>query len=195
MNRNSLLALALSFVAVSALAAPVKYEFAGIPWHLAPVNVSQRLEAAGFSKLAKINDPDFNAYVFQGILDDEPFEALVYFTPDERLLKIALLFEITPQTALARYAEMKEVLTKKYGPPGVDNGYYDPPYDKITGFEELALKMDKAHFISVFKGEPVADVATVAISGKGTQLVVSYEAPDWGAEVERVQKRKGAAGR
>ena len=187
MNRKLLFALALSLLALSAFAEPKPYNFAGIPWHAAPADVSKRLEAAGFSKLVRADDPAINAYTFGGKIGVDPFEGLVFFSPDNKLLKIALLFETTPEQARERHEATKAALAKTYGKPAVDNAYYDPPYGADSG--ELALKLDKAHFETVFRAEPVRDLVSVMLKEKGTQMVVSYEAADWPAEVERIRNQ------
>ena len=188
--RRSLIALALSIAAVSSLAETKAYRFADVPWHSSPSEVSKRLEAMGYSKLEQVQNPAFNVYMFSGKSGDDPFGGIAYFAPDDKLLKIALFFDETPVHARFRYEALKGSLTKKFGKPAVMNEYFDQPYH--DGDEEQAFSVDKAHFISVYRGDPIADSATVAISEKGTQVTVSYEAADWPAEVERIKKQHNA---
>src|SRR5688500_18008566 len=98
MNKRSiLLALALCLVTAAAFAGELKtYRFADIPWGIPRAEAAKLLTAAGFNVLDERIDGLANGYAFLGEINGDSFIGIAFYTPDDKLAKIAIAFETTP---------------------------------------------------------------------------------------------------
>ena len=160
------------------------YHFADLPWGAAPAEVEAQMTGRGFAFEGMDADGDAR---FAGRLFNE--DAVVYAAFGQSgLTKINLILLTPDHRAREAYASMQQFLARKYGPPASAYAVFEDPYEEGDGYEETALAVGKAT-ISSFWPRVQGAALWVEITDQ-LAVSVSYEAPDWAAELERRQSRE-----
>ena len=151
--------------------------FAGLSWGSSPSAVRTTLEREGYVYERTDDEGDL---VFRGTSVGYP--AIVYaMMADRHLVKTDVIL-LPPSTRVrAVYGTMKETLAAKYG-AGESIEFVRPPFHEGDGYEEQALREEKARMLTHWtrgSDELLMHVAPVSDS-----LVVSiaYESANWETE-------------
>ncbi len=155
------------------------YNFADLPWGLSPAEVEAQLAGRGFG-LDEV--ADHGAQIFRGRLFNEDAAVVTHF--DARgLAKASLFLEPDRHRAIEVYESMQQFLIRKYGPPENVYRVFEDPYEDGDGDEELAIKVGKAHFLSMW---PRTNGAALYVKiDDDLNVVIHYESPGWAAESKR----------
>jgi hypothetical protein len=182
---TALLGLAL----FSATATAQSYRFADMKWGIPIAEAKQILMSEGF-KVSVDEDGDLK---FDGTLLDTKAGGFALFAGG-KLSKVIVILVTRDQDARKTYSDMKEVLTKKYGPPTNDYAFFTKPYYEGDGYEEQAIRLGKGKFACYWLNAPKGSTSEGDSLGlKITERLtveIDYESPWWGSEADR-RKAKG----
>ena len=177
----ALFALSL-FLATTARAG---FVFSDIPWNAPSEVVVKRLKDAGFKQIKRDKQGD---YGFRGNLLGHDAAGMANFAQG-RLVRVVVMLTTPEETVHETYSQVREVLLNKYGKPVQTLAQFVEPFHKDDGYESEAIRSGKAIFLTQWSDD--GQQLTVNITS-GLTVGVSYESPDWAAELER-RKNKGLA--
>ncbi|HKO18478.1 MAG TPA: hypothetical protein VJU82_06295 [Acidobacteriaceae bacterium] len=166
------------------------YTFAGLVWGASPATTRSTLTAQGLKFIEVDADGDLD---FTGTLYGYP-AAVFAIMAHERLVRISVTLLTPDQEARAVYADLKTTLTRKYGTPRFDIQRFIDPYYDGDGFEEQAIRLDKANYVALWY-HGTGHVATtesalvLSITDK-LDIELDYDSTQWPVEeVRRNDKR------
>lgn len=159
--------------------------FSDIPWNTSRETVVKRLKDAGFKQIKKDKQGD---YAFRGTLlgHDAAGSAMM---AQGKLVKVVVLLVAPDDAARETYNQVRDVLVKKYGEPSKTLASFVEPFQEGDGYEAEAIRSGKGLFVTQWSegGQALAVNITPNLT-----VAVSYESPDWPAELER-RKNKGSS--
>ncbi|HEU4556323.1 MAG TPA: hypothetical protein VFS20_00695 [Longimicrobium sp.] len=155
------------------------YNFADLPWGISPAEVEAQLAGRGF-ELDEV--ADHGAQIFRGRLFNEDAAVVAQFDP-RGLAKVGLFLEPDRRRVRDVYENMQQFLIRKYGPPENDYRVFEELYEDGDGDEDLAIRVGKAHFLTMWP-KPNGAALYVKIDDE-LNVVIHYESPGWAAESAR----------
>ena len=189
MTRRALFQLALVANCLATLAAPVAaqgFTYAGLRWGLPSDSIRKSLIAKDFVFVKEDQDGDL---LFRGKALDE-IASVWAFVDAGRLVKVNVILVTPDQRARKVYAELKASLTEKYGEPESSFENFESPYYAGDGYEDQAIKLEKATFFTMWKKEALGGDSLMGLSIT-PQLAVSveYESPRWSVVAKKRAKK------
>jgi hypothetical protein len=170
------------FITLNARAA---FVFSDIPWNAPGEVVVKKLKEAGFKQIKKDKKGD---YTFQGNLTGHDAAGMAMFAQG-RLVRVIVMMTTPEETVHETYSQVREVLVNKYGKPVQTVAQFVEPFHQGDGYESEAIRSGKAIFLTQWSDD--GQQLTVNITS-GLMIGVSYDSPEWPAELER-RKNKGSA--
>ncbi len=162
------------------------YNFADMEWGLPSAEVRQILDSKGF-KVSADTDGDLK---FEGALLSTEVVGWALLARD-KLAAVTVNFITRDQDARRTYADMRDVLAKKYGTPSNNFKFFRKPYYDGDGYEDQAIKLGKATFACYWVGSEKGKEGDLAINiTEQLTVEIRYEAPFWAQEAAR-RKEKG----
>ena len=179
-----MLLVTLLFGLVSSSVVP-SIRFADIPWGADGSTVTREMQAREFALVRVDAEGD---YLFEGTVMNHRAVVTAYMASG-RLSKVTVALATPGRDARAAYVEAKRTLTAQYGAPQTREEF-EWPYEAGDGYEEIAIKMGKATFLSLWR-QSVSDGSEGVGLEITPRLVVRlfYESPGWTAEAQRRQAR------
>lgn len=167
------------------LNARAAFVFSDIPWNSSGDVVARKLKDAGFKQVRKDKQGD---YSFRGTLLGHDASGMAMLAQG-RLVRVIVMLTTPEETVHETYSQVREVLLRKYGQPVRTLASFIEPFQEGDGYESEAIRSGKGIFLTQWAGE--GQQLTVDITS-GLMVGVSYDSPDWPAELER-RKSKGSA--
>lgn len=162
------------------------FTFSDIPWNTSTDTVIQKLKAAGFKQIKK--DKKSGDVAFRGELLGHDATGVAAFAQG-RLAKVIVILSTGDEMARETYSQVREVLVKKYGPPARTTVSFGDPFHEGDGYEAEAIRQGKAVYMTEWGDGGEQLVVNIASSAS---IAVTYESPDWAAELYR-RKSKGSS--
>jgi hypothetical protein len=157
------------------------FNFSDLAWETSVSEVRNQLAAAGFTAIQTDKDGDLR---FQGVLIGYKAIGIAFFA-ESKLAKVAIRLITPDRKARDTYRDLKETLTKKYGPPTNSYEYFRKPYYEGDGYEEQAIRVGKARFATFWGGREPSSGGLVLEIHESLTVRLSYESAIWGAEADR----------
>ena len=183
-----MLPVKIAIVALSLLLATTAragFVFSDIPWNAPSEVVVKKLKDGGFKQIKKDKQGD---YAFHGNLLGHDATGMAMFAQG-RLVRVIVMLTTPEEMVHETYSQVREVLLNKYGKPVQTRAEFVEPFHRGDGYESEAIRSGKAIFLTQWSDD--GQQLTVTITS-GLMVGVSYESPDWAAELER-RKNKGSA--
>lgn len=177
--KNKLLIMLSLVIALSSFAQNSQHlEFKGIPLDGKLSDFVTQLEKEGFT--FKEYARDYVA-IMEGVFAGDYATIYILATPKSKTVwKAAVNYsEKESWTSLkSDYWDMIELYTKKYGKPENHYEFFSKPYYEGDGFELLALKKEKCHYISFYKlplGTAVVEISQYGYIQIGYEDSINYQ--------------------
>ncbi len=180
--RRVFLTLLAILVCVSAQAS---FVFSDIPWNTQAQSVMKKLKDAGFKQIRKDKQGDIT---FRGTLLGHDAAGMAMFA-EGRLAKVLVMLSTPDEMAREGYTQVRDVLITKYGQPAHTTVTFLEPFHQGDGYEAEAIRSGKGIFVTQWNEDGEQLILNITSS---LAVAVTYESPDWAAELER-RKSKGAA--
>ncbi|HEX7421017.1 MAG TPA: hypothetical protein VF505_14100 [Thermoanaerobaculia bacterium] len=174
-----------AFAILITLNARAAFVFSDIPWNAPADSVVKKLKAAGFKQIKKDKQGD---YSFGGDLLGHDAAGMAMFAKG-RLVRVIVMLTTPEETIRETYSQVREVLLNKYGKPVRTLASFVEPFHQGDGYESEAIRSGKAIFLTQWRDDGQQLLVNIT---SGLMIGVSYESPDWAAELER-RKNKGSA--
>lgn len=164
--------------------------FAGIKWGSSPRMVVDKLKELGFTVpntkdatgSPAIHLDDGVLFAREGRLNMEKAQVAAIFK-DNKLLKVRVVLLTDDNDAIPKYVDMRKFFTEKHGVPETDVFQFTSPYYAGDGYEQQAIKLEKAKIYAVW-GTYLSLEITKALT-----IGISYESPEWKAESDRRKEK------
>ena len=163
--------------------------FAGIAWGTSGPVGKASLAAAGFVFDSTDKDGDLN---FHGTLEGYPTH-LILLMADGKSAKVFINILTPDPKAREVYGDLKEALTSKYGHPSTGIEHFSDPYYDGDGYEDQAIRLDKAKFMQLWtRPTPAGDEGLVLQVTDALTVQCAYESAGWAKEADRRKAKANA---
>lgn len=169
-----------TLVVVLASNAYSQVTFGDTKWRQSPEETKAALEKLDFKHVERTSKGD---HFFEGNFLGREAGIIARFNPQNQLLKIKLLIEPPKNRVILHYKGLLSRLKDNHGKPDEEFEVYARPYFKGDGFEEQAIRLNKGQVFAVWTKKLISIEITNTLL-----IVISYEHPSWGTEVERRQQ-------
>ena len=161
---------------------PEKILFAGIEWETDLGGVKEAMVTKGyiFSDTTKYGD-----LLFTGEVAEE--DALIKATIDSSrsVCQFVIILLTEEHEARQKFRELKNLLSKSYGEPDENFNLFLPPYREGDGYEEQAIRNNKAHIASMWLVRGQEGGGFVLQISNELQIRIQYDGPKFAAELDR----------
>jgi hypothetical protein len=172
--------------------AQTSYSFAELAWGSSLRAVTSQLEARGYS-FNRVTET--GSHRFNGRLLNRDALISALFNDRDELVKLSVYLFHDNESRSRRFfeaertwKEMKDILTRRYGPPDDDFSFFMSPYYRGDGYETQAVELEKATFAAFWPTGADGSLLATMID-KDVDVAVIYEGPGWEAEYERRRSR------
>lgn len=116
--------------------------FWGLKWNSDTATVKEAIKNKGSYKLLM---EETGVLAYSGTFGGDDATIILTFY-EEKLYAAAVVYPYKKNMAIQKYREVKSQLSKKYGKPDADIENFKSPYSSGDGYEETAIKINKAFF-------------------------------------------------
>ncbi len=167
------------------------YTFASLSWGSAKEEVKKCLNEKGYTldqELSDIIQID-NSICFDGKVVGEEAHILVIFNSNNKLVKCFVVLYPGNNEEIETYESVRDILTSKYGNPKNKFKSFEYPYEEGDGYEEQAIELGKAHYITIWSTAKDNSMLGIEIS-KDLNIQISYEGSGWETESEKIKTKQ-----
>jgi len=151
--------------------------FMGISVSGPVASFNAQLRAKGFVMDAQQTQGDL--YVFNGTINLKDVEVVVVTTPTSKLVKKLVVFYEKQESwysLKSEFAEIVEVITKKYGKADDNYAFFKSPYEEGDGYEMTAVATENCFYLSAWKANATYPNQTIAVRiTKSKRVTLVYE--------------------
>lgn len=118
-------------------------------------------------------------YVFTGTISLKDVEIVVITTPTSKLVKKLVVFYEKQESwysLKSEFADIVEVISKKYGQPDDNYAFFKSPYEEGDGYEMTAVATENCFYLSAWKANATYPNQTIAVRiTKSKRVTLVYE--------------------
>jgi hypothetical protein len=155
--------------------------FYNFDWSTDITAIKQGLSTRGVKKVLQ---DDNSGYVILSTFGGKD-ATIAFFLNDGKMYQGAVVYDYINNMAISTYTTIKSQLISKYGTPDEENENYYSPYYKGDGYEEQAIRLNKALISSIWKFVDGNEI-TVFIA-KDLTTILLYSNTKLSKEIENKQ--------